>query len=356
MTKPTIVAVSLDSFDPALLDGPAEAIAGGKLVGMPTDTVYAVAANADRPAAMEKLCALCGRSTSDPPTLLVSSADDVAHFVEHVPPVAHRLMNRFWPGPLALVLARKGGGSVSLRNPACKIALAVIRKAAVPIAAPSASLPGRTPAMSATELGRLFGSELEFIIDGGILPATGLSTVVKCSKKGFSIVRTGAIAPSALEEAVARTILFVCLGNTCRSPMAVGLMKKALAGHLHVTEDMLVKTGYNVKSAGTSAAVGEPMSEHAKTVLREKSCGTGAHASQPVSPLLVNESDYMFVMNESQRTAILSMAPQAAGRVELLDREGQAIEDPFGSSLEDYRRAADRMLKSMPALVKRVVS
>jgi tRNA threonylcarbamoyl adenosine modification protein (Sua5/YciO/YrdC/YwlC family) len=356
MIKSTVVVVSLDHFDPALLDGPARAIVDGKLVGLPTDTVYAVATNADKPAALEKLHGLCGRSPSDPLTLLISDSDDVARFVEHVPPVANRLMNTFWPGPLTLVLPKKGGGSVSLRYPANKIALAVIQKAAVPVAAPSASMPGRPPVTTAAELDLAFRDKLEFIVDGGMSSATGLSTVMRCSQKGFNVVRAGMVSAEALEESVARCILFVCLGNTCRSPMAVGLVRKALADHFHVPENMLIKAGYNVKSAGTSATVGEPMSEYAKAVLHEKNCDSGVHASQPISSLLIKEADVVFVMNESQRTAILSMVPQAAGRVELLDREGKSIEDPFGGTLEEYRRAADRIVKSIPGLVKRIIS
>lgn len=355
MTRPTVIPVSLDNFDPAVLSGAAEAIAAGKLVGMPTDTVYAIATNADNRQAMERLSTLCGSSVADPPTLLISGSDDVDNMVDQIPPLAHRLMNKFWPGPLTLVLTKKGGGSISLRYPANKITLALIKKAAVPVAAPSAGLAGKPPATTAAEVDNIFGKALEFIVDGGPSPPTGLSTVIKCTKNGFSIVRAGAISSDALQETLARTILFVCLGNTCRSPMAVGFVKKALAEHLHVAEDKLVGAGYNLKSAGTCAAVGEPMSAHAREVLREKGCTPYDHASQPISPTLIKESDIIFVMNESQRTTILSMVPQAAGRVELLDREGKAIEDPFGGSLEEYRQAADRMLKNIPHLLERII-
>ncbi|MDQ7778475.1 MAG: L-threonylcarbamoyladenylate synthase [Planctomycetota bacterium] len=355
MPDPAIVKVSLEKFDPSLLDRPAAWLAEGKLVAIPTDTVYALAANADNPAAMSRLCALCGRSVEEPLTLLVADSADVHRFAQVVPPVAHRLMGRFWPGPLTLILPRKGGGSVSLRHPANKATLELIQRSGVPVAAPSAALPKGTPAGSAEEVARLFGSGLDAIVDAGLTQGGKPSTVVRCSKSGFSVVRLGALGAEALAEGTARLILFVCLGNTCRSPMAASLMKKALAEHLGVPVAMLVKNGYDVKSAGTSAVVGDPMSDHAKAVLRELGCEPIQHVSQPTTARLMRAADHVFVMNESQRNSTIALCPDAANRVELLDREGKAVEDPFGGSLDAYRRTAGILSKNVNQLLKKVM-
>ena len=134
----------LPGTDPAAIAAAAHALRTGALVGLPTETVYGLAADADNPAAVAQIFALKGRPSDHPLIVHVADSDRaaaVAHFASEVPPFAQALMDAFWPGPLTLILPRRAGvataaaggqPSVGLRCPAHPVAQAVLRACAAP--------------------------------------------------------------------------------------------------------------------------------------------------------------------------------------------------------------------------------
>jgi glycine hydroxymethyltransferase len=135
-----------------------------------------------------------------------------------------------------------------------------------------------------------------------------------------------------------RTILCVCTGNICRSPMAEGLLRHRLGPH----------TPWVVKSAGVAAPQGMPASEEAVQALAEWKLDLGGHRSKPLSPRLVDEAALIVVMTATHAQAVVSRFPEARGKVRMLtsfgaSRQPEGIPDPIGLSLDVYRHTRDRI-------------
>ncbi len=128
-----------------------------------------------------------------------------------------------------------------------------------------------------------------------------------------------------------RKILFVCTGNTCRSPMAAYLLR-----------DMLQKQGVSqqvlVESAGLAAYAGDPISDHAASALRERGIHADAHRAKPLNPLLLEQADLIYVMTEAHKQAIVQAMPETAGKIRVLH-----ISDPYGLDITAYRACLDEL-------------
>ena len=143
-----------------------------------------------------------------------------------------------------------------------------------------------------------------------------------------------------------KRLIFVCTGNTCRSPMAEGLLK-ALLGE---------NPTWDIASAGVYASSGHPASPHAIAALREKGIELSDHQSQPLTPERIHQADLLITMTQSHCDAVLSIAPESKQKVFLLKSFGIAqcaadITDPFGGPFEVYRHTRDEIAASLPDLI-----
>ena len=143
-----------------------------------------------------------------------------------------------------------------------------------------------------------------------------------------------------------KKLIFVCTGNTCRSPMAEGLLRAMLPADC----------GWNVSSAGVCAANGWPASANAVKALREKGIDGSDLTSQTLTPNLIEEADLLVTMTAGHRQAILAVAPESEGKVFLLKSFGVAkcatdIYDPVGEDLDVYRRVRDEVDAALPDLI-----
>ena len=203
--------------DPAAIAAAAQALARGELVGLPTETVYGLGADADNPQAVARVFAAKGRPSDHPLIVHVTDATQADRYAVDIPPVARRLMAAHWPGPLTLILPRRpevaavaagGQDSVGLRCPAHPVAQALLAVArahgVMGVAAPSANRFGRvsptTAAHVAEEFAELSGEAL-LILDGGACPVGIESTIVDCSRGAPVLLRPGMITPAQIEAA-----------------------------------------------------------------------------------------------------------------------------------------------------------
>jgi L-threonylcarbamoyladenylate synthase len=206
---------------PTTLREAAWALRDGKLVVFPTETVYGLGANALDDEAVRRIYEAKGRPSDNPLIVHVATLEQAQRLTSHWPEAATALASRFWPGPLTLVLPKApevpklvtaGLDSVALRIPSHPVAVALLREAGVPVAAPSANRAGNpSPTRVADAIADL-GQQVTMYIDGGATDWGLESTVVSLMDRRPVILRVGAIPEEAIEEVVGR------LGKAGRGP------------------------------------------------------------------------------------------------------------------------------------------
>jgi tRNA threonylcarbamoyl adenosine modification protein (Sua5/YciO/YrdC/YwlC family) len=174
----------------------------GKLVIIPTDTVYGVAADPAYPSAMDRLFEAKGRPRGKPIALLAASMQQVAAFGTTLHPTAKALAERFWPGPLTLVLPTTHG-SLGFRIPSYKATLELLRRAGTVLAVSSANESGMAPALTAAAAAEALAGFVDLALDAGPSPGGVASTVVRIDGPKVEIIREGAISKSEIMKAAA---------------------------------------------------------------------------------------------------------------------------------------------------------
>ena len=209
----------LDGRDPASVAAAAQALRAGELVGLPTETVYGLGADAASDTAVAKVFAAKGRPSDHPLIVHVADASGVEHFAREVPAFAQKLMQAFWPGPLTLILPRRpevgaaaagGQGSIGLRCPAHPVAHALLlaaRELGVHgVAAPSANQFGRVSPTTAAHVRGEFGEGL-LILDGGPCDVGIESTIIDCTRGAPVLLRPGRITREQVQAACGLRLL-----------------------------------------------------------------------------------------------------------------------------------------------------
>ena len=212
----------LDGRNEGAISAAAQALAAGELVGLPTETVYGLAADADNAAAIAKIFAAKGRPADHPLIVHVADASGVAHFASEVPDFASALIKAFWPGPLTLILPRQPGvataaaggqNSIGLRCPSHPVAQALLQacqaSAAKPVwgvAAPSANMFGRVSPTTAQHVQDEFGADL-LVLDGGACSVGIESTIIDCTRGAPVLLRPGAITREQVQAVCGMQVL-----------------------------------------------------------------------------------------------------------------------------------------------------
>lgn len=204
--------------EPSLVTYAAEQIRRGQVLGMPTDTFYGLAADPYNVRAVDRVYEIKSRSFNKPLSLLIESLEQAEELAQDLPPEFYTLAEKFWPGPLTLIVkaaprlplrVTANSGHVAIRVPAAPIPTAVIRKAGVPITATSANLSGQTECSSAAAVRDQLGNLVPLIVDGGDSPRSIASTIVDLTydgwgQPGWRIQREGAIPTQEIEALLAR--------------------------------------------------------------------------------------------------------------------------------------------------------
>ena len=205
----------LDGHDDAAVSDAADRLAAGELVAFPTETVYGLGARADDDAAVARIFELKGRPIGHPLIVHVADREDAALFAAAMSPLADRLVEAFWPGPVTVIVRRKAGfavaaaagqATIALRCPAHAIAHALLvaaRDRGVPgVAAPSANRFGRVSPTTAAHVVDEFGADLT-VLDGGAAQLGIESAIVDCSGDQPVLLRPGVLTRQRIEAAAA---------------------------------------------------------------------------------------------------------------------------------------------------------
>lgn len=189
----------------------ADELRKGNIVGIPTETVYGLAANAYDADAVLKIFQAKNRPSFDPLIVHVHDRAQVNELVSHIPPEAEALMNAFWPGPLTLVLTKKsrvpdivtsGLDTVGVRMPAHPLTLQLLRSLDFPLAAPSANPFGYISPTTAQHVGDQLGDVVPYILDGGPCEVGVESTILGLEEGKWTLYRAGGIAVEAIEQVI----------------------------------------------------------------------------------------------------------------------------------------------------------
>jgi protein-tyrosine phosphatase len=351
--KAKVIRLDPEQFDPILLDEPAHIVKNGGLVIFPTETVYGIAVDLNNKNALARLSQVKKRPFDKPITVHIGDRDELRKYVDRIPSVARRLIKRFWPGPLTIIFPTKGGQTIGIRYPSHKVACELIRKAGVEVGAPSANISSEPPCKDAQEAIKIFSDNVDIIIDAGKTKFGASSTVVSITGDYLKILREGVIPSSLLENFDYRLVLFVCTGNTCRSPMASAIFKSMLAKK-HNINDHQVEEKLKIKiiSAGTNAGVGLSMAHNARNVLKEMGLEPEEHKSQPLTISLIDEADLIFAMTSEHLKFIEELSLEARKKARLLDPHGNDIEDPIFGDINVYRNCANKIRVGLSKLMK----
>lgn len=347
--------------EPVAVARAVETLRSGSLVVLPTETLYALAAAADRRPAVEMLRKIKHLEAFPGWVLHLGRPSHITQWVQQANRVLNRLIDKLWPGPLAIRMAIDEAGrrplqellgeqtfketidrvsTVTFRCPDHPLTRSVIEELQVPLimigVKPGDAGRELQTALSDTQLPPLLA------IDAGPGRYRGSSTLVEVTGSRWKILRPGAIAERTIRRVMERTIIFVCSGNTCRSPMAEQIAKLILSRRLGVPPTELNELGWNIISAGMHATSGSPATSEARSVIEEMGGFLLTHRSRAVTADLLLRADLVLTMTEALKQEILDTLPSLAGKVSRLDPESDVI-DPIGGPIDVYRQTAQRI-------------
>ncbi|MEO0142925.1 MAG: L-threonylcarbamoyladenylate synthase [candidate division WOR-3 bacterium] len=331
-----------------------DALKKGAIIALPTDTVYGLAVDATYVSAKERLNSLKKRDNK-PYTFFISK--------KNIPDYAiitkRKLIDYFLPGPITFILKRNPAApidaaekKIGIRIPDVHFIIKLLNCYDNPLIVTSANLSAQPPFTTPQEIADNF-KEIKLIIDGGILKGAP-STILDLTTTPPTILRKGRVPILEIEKVYGRRIiigdslkfnlLFVCTGNTCRSPMAMGIIKTM------VPEDYL-----DVQTAGTAAIDGLPASPNARIVVKEFGGSIDNHRSRPINKELIDWADLILVMEYRHYETVLEISADSVAKTFLLKEykrrtKYNEVPDPVGRDLAFYRDCALDMYSSLKFL------
>lgn len=342
----------LNGFDVEdLRDDVVAALRAGELCVLPTETVYGLTALPSHPDAAARIAGWKGRDPKQPLTWHVADTKQIESLDAELTLPAKRLIRRYWPGPLTLILPgrRDPTKTVGVRQPANDFTRSVIRAVGEPLWMSSVNTTGEPPLVHPDEIAAACRDGVAIFIDDGVSPLGNASTIVRATGGELEVLREGILSRNDVLTVAADLVLFVCTGNTCRSPLAEVLAREATAQAMGTTADRVLARGLWFASAGTAAVPGIAASDGSRAAAAELGLDLENHQSQPITPALWHNAHRIYCLSDNHRQALLAEAPEVADRVALLRPDGLDIADPFGGELIDYRRARDEIRAAIAA-------
>lgn len=215
----------------------AEIVCAGGLAAVPTETVYGLAANGLNETAVRQIYEVKGRPEVKALSLMVPDSGAMARFCEDVPCAAYALAEKFWPGPLTIILkskdvipeiVRAGGKTVGLRCPDHALTLALLREADVPLAAPSANPSGLPSPKTAQDVLAYFDGKIDAVLDGGRCGLGVESTIIDLSAPPYRILRQGALPAETVFQALTGSLKLIGItgGSGCGKSTATLVLQQ----------------------------------------------------------------------------------------------------------------------------------
>lgn len=333
--------------------------AEGAPVILPGDCGYVVAL----PARSPRLDAWLHR-LREPAALWIHQGESLRAYGLEIPPPLQRLLRRAWPLPLVALIPGESPGAQSHARPAWWQWVTDhqhrlrIRYPEHAVTSALAEIPDVSPWLIADTYLPTVEAALDlmdevdaFGISAGTLPSQSRPSQVCFLRSDWEMIEEGAVSHEELAHLTARLIIFVCTGNTCRSPLVEGLAKTLAANRLGCPIDDLPRRGLWITSAGLGTSGGWPATAEAIQVAAEYGVDLSRHRSQPLQPWLLAMADEVITMTQRHQQILREQYPGLGPSPRLLC-EGTDIEDPLGAGLEAYRNCAALMRNQVEQLLR----
>jgi protein-tyrosine-phosphatase/tRNA A37 threonylcarbamoyladenosine synthetase subunit TsaC/SUA5/YrdC len=329
-----------------------QALVEGHVIAVPSSHGYLYLASGLKESGAQVLASL----TQGYPglCLLVRSPDEPLDYFPDMSLAARRLARKTWPGQVVMSLPDSHAGSVlrcvpasvgsALEHAGKRIQLwqpmhELIAHLGRLIAGPLLCCPALTKNHIVDSIENISSEGCVLAIDDGRIEHVGEPTLVQVDGNIGRLLHQGTVDSQQLQRLSRWTVLFVCTGNTCRSPMAQAMMQRKLA------EKFGADSNSNVVaiSAGVSAFGGDPASHGALAAIQQFGSSLDTHQSTQLNSALVEQADLILAMGTRHRQVILSQWPSVAHKLHLVSPDGSEISDPFGGPLDVYMRCAQQL-------------
>lgn len=338
-----------------------QALVEGRLVVLPVETSYHVFASGLRPAAVQQLTQLAQANKTRRPTVFLRSPQEALDYSPNLSVVASRLVSRGWPGPLVLELPADDEHSLVTNLPppvgeqllidgkflpqrvaAHEAIVHAMRLLPGPLVAASLINAQGQATCNGADAARVAGDSVALVINDGDTHYGGFATAVRVQGEHCRLTAPGVIELEAVQRLSQFVVLFVCTGNTCRSPMAETLMRHLLCQRYPRLFEVNPPPAL-VASAGLSAFPGGPASPEAVTIMKKRGLSLQHHQSHSITERSLRHADLILTMTKSHCSAILERMPELSAKVHLLSGSNLDVSDPFGGVEADYEACADQI-------------
>ena len=330
----------------------------GHVIAVPDECGWMLLGHSGSATASERLAQIRERQPFLVAAMAASNERAVEDYAGPLSILSRRLASRCWPGPLVFRIPKSEPAVAADAAPTSRPAWATeetgrafyvpadafTHRLLAELSGPACCL---VPLRSDVSLFDIGQDQVSLEIRGAAARYEEPPTLAHCVGDRVVVESEGVVPQTTLDRLAGTIIMFVCTGNTCRSPMAEALFQKMLAEHLHCGEDELIDRGYIVVSAGLAAYPGTPASREAADLLRDSGMDLSGHHSQPVSEDRLFRCDTIYTMTRVHKDAILQAYPQLADRVQMLSPEGRDVSDPIGGGPEQYAKCRDEIAESL---------
>ena len=341
----TATVIRFDPADPNFraIREMAQQARAGRIIAFPTETVYGIGAPASRPEAVERLYAIKGRDRSKPFAYHIGDWDQLVFLNIARTPAFRYLAKQFWPGPVTLIVQTERGEKIGIRFPRSLLASTLIASSGEPFLATSANLSGQPSPRTAEEVLQALGDKIDYVVNAGPCELGKDSTVVDTTMNPPEILREGAeveMVRQAIGEIQSgriprKKIVIICTGNSCRSPMAAGLLLDEL-------KRKRLDREIEVSTSGILARDGGMATPEAILVMKNREIDISGHRSRSCRREDLLEADLILAMAQEHYDFLVGLVPGIKEKIKVLD-----VKDPIGQGIPLYEQAVQDLEKKL---------